>query len=318
MYEVSIALIKGVQIVNVLEYRRKTKTEVKKTITDAVKIVDGRAITGLDVNVYGRSGEADFEGAYVYRKGWTIHTDENLGFREGKSRNPSIVRGKGGAPKWYYHKQDFPGKTLSQVISLAKAASKKEPGTLVYVVGDDGNDHSLYLNGTLEHTYKKRNPLRKKGGVVRRSIRGLKDHINDIGGKIVGIGKDSITILAPKGTTAKLMSNPGVKGRIKNVQMGITDRVYKGSFQPIRASWDYDPDRLEEPEDGRQAKSTTINRAVQQINYAQVKIESSTRKSTIDKWKKIKAELKGELKNVLAREGYKGRPKWVSQKLKGT
>jgi len=59
--------------------------------------------------------------------------------------------------------------------------------------------------------------------------------------KIVKVGKDSVTVFGPKGTTAEVLKNPGAYGKIKNVSQGFFDSY--GVFHPIRSSVDYDESR---------------------------------------------------------------------------
>ena len=85
-------------------------------------------------------------------------------------------------------------------------------------------------NGEVKWRYrgynKQQNSGRRKNPSIEKTVsrvgRSAKTMVKGITGKIVQIGKDSITVFAPKGTSAQLMSNPGIKSKIKYVQIGVS------------------------------------------------------------------------------------------------
>jgi hypothetical protein len=74
----------------------------------------------------------------------------------------------------------------------------------------------VYKEG--EGRVKKLSPMQKNPGIGKVAKKGIAA-LKGLPGKIVSVGKGTITMLMPKGSTATLMSNPGMRKRIKSVKV---------------------------------------------------------------------------------------------------
>ena len=105
------------------------------------------------------------------------------------------------------------------------------------------------------------------------------------------------------------MSNPGIKKKIKNVQMGYVDGT---GFHPIRASVDYDEGRLSMPKVLNERKETALHRRVRDVEFAKRKWMDSKNAKTKANWGAKYRMLKQRTVEALRREGYKRTPSWAS------
>lgn len=198
------------------------------------------------------------------------------------------------------------GRSFNKLVTARNAAKKwaNEIGKTITVNkywGPDSETPFEYVEPT-----RRKNPSRKGG---RRSVTKV---VGDITGKIVKVAKDSITIFAPKGTTAKLMSNPGTKNKIKNIQMGYLSGT---GFHPIRASFDYDEYRLDSPKVANEREQTKFHRIVRQGEQAKIKMQSAKTEATRRKYEKSWNRYKKGLAAAARKAGYSTTPKWARDLL---
>lgn len=212
-----------------------TKAEAKKLIADAVKAVPLRSELYATVE---RDEETVFEGGWTKNAGWSIHTDERLGFREKNPARKGVRKATRKATRKTARKRttrknpdkfkvSFRGMSRSD-REMSYAEAKRHADYLSDVHNKPVNIKQLVAGRwTIVETVKsakRRNPpsvskLGKRAGsaVARGAKKGLQKALS-IPTSVLEVGKDTITMLMPAGSVARIKrKNPGLAKNIKKV-----------------------------------------------------------------------------------------------------